>query len=157
MILPMITIVGLSTPISISCGGSIGATLGPIGICSGMVIGAAIGYAIKACLSQKKVDYKPLSNINEAKRNYLNNDAQIDNDAQAPGKPTEKDGFVPKKKWDGKKVKNPNGPGYGWPDKNGEVWIPTGPNGHGCPHWDVEDPNGDYRNVVPGGRIRGQK
>lgn len=54
--------------------------------------------------------------------------------AQAPGKPTEDDGFVPKKKWDGKKVPNPNGPGYGWPDEKGNVWVPSGPNGHGGPH-----------------------
>lgn len=61
------------------------------------------------------------------------------------------------KNWDGKKIKNPNGPGYGWPDKKGNVWVPTGPEGHGCPHWDVEKPNGDYENVVPGGRIRRKK
>lgn len=79
------------------------------------------------------------------------------NDAQAPGMPTKKDGFYPPKKWDGKKVRNPNGPGYGWPDRKGSVWVPTGPNGHGCPHWDVEHPDGSYDNVVPGGRIRGKK
>lgn len=84
-------------------------------------------------------------------------DIYYTDDAQAPGMPTENDGFYPPKKWDGKKVKNPNGPGYGWPDKKGSVWIPTGPNGHGCPHWDVEHPDGSYDNVVPGGRIRGKK
>lgn len=76
-------------------------------------------------------------------------------EAQAPGKPTESDGFIPKKNWDGKKVKHRRG--WGWPDRSGNVWIPTGPNGHGGPHWDVQMPNGDYENIVPGGGIRGQK
>jgi len=78
--------------------------------------------------------------------------------AQAPGKPTEADGFVPAKNWDGKKVKSPNGRGWGYPDKNGKVWVPSGPNGHGGPHWDVQYPNGvDYDNIVPGGGVRGKK
>lgn len=77
--------------------------------------------------------------------------------AQAPGKPTEKDGFYPPKNWDGKKVRNPNGPGFGWPDKNGHVWVPTGPEGHplahGGPHWDVQDPKTRrHRNIAPGGK-----
>lgn len=59
-------------------------------------------------------------------------------DAQAPGLPTEKDGFVPPKNWDGKKVNSPKGRGYGWPDNKGNVWVPTGPKGHGGPHWDVQ-------------------
>lgn len=25
------------------------------------------------------------------------------------------------------------------------------------PHWDVEHPDGNYDNIVPGGKIRGQK
>lgn len=79
--------------------------------------------------------------------------------AQAPGEPTADDGFIPKKNWDGEKVKNPNGPGYGWPDKAGNVWVPTGPNGHGGPHWDVQHPDGGkkYVNIVPGGKERGKK
>ncbi len=77
------------------------------------------------------------------------------NGAQAPGKPTEKDGFMPPKNWDGKKVRHRRG--YGWPDSKGNIWIPSGPNGHGGPHWDVQKPNGDYENIVPGGKIRGQK
>ena len=76
------------------------------------------------------------------------------NDAQAPGKPTEKDGYCPPKKWDGKKTKSPNGHGVGWPDAKGHVWIPTGPKAHRGPHWDVQDPKtGRHRNVLPGGRV----
>jgi hypothetical protein len=76
-------------------------------------------------------------------------------DAQAPGMPTKKDGFYPPKKWDGKKVKSPNGPGFGWPDKNGNIGVPTGPKGHGGPHWDVQSPRGrTYRNILPGGKER---
>ncbi|WP_414833990.1 polymorphic toxin type 37 domain-containing protein [Afifella sp. YEN Y35] len=77
--------------------------------------------------------------------------------ADAPGKPTEEDGFKPPKNWNGQKVKSPNGRGYGWPDKSGNVWVPTGPGpaAHGGPHWDVQRPGGGYINVYPGGRTRG--
>lgn len=74
-----------------------------------------------------------------------------------PGKPTEKDGFTPPKKSDGKKVKNPNGPGYGWLDDKGRVWVPSGADGHGGPHWDVQNPKGGYINIYPGGKKRGGK
>ena len=93
------------------------------------------------------------------KKNKSKVPAEIDtiayNDAQVPGMPTEEDGYFPPKNWDDKKVKNPNGPGMGWPDKNGHVWVPTGPHGHGGPHWDVQDPKtGRHRNILPGGRER---
>ncbi|WP_211327766.1 polymorphic toxin type 37 domain-containing protein, partial [Solilutibacter pythonis] len=80
-----------------------------------------------------------------------------DGGAQAPGMPTADDGYECPKKWDGKKVKSPNGRGYGWPDKNGNVWVPTGPGSgaHGGPHWGVQRPGGGYINVYPGGRTRG--
>ncbi len=68
---------------------------------------------------------------------------------------TEKDGFIPKKNWDSEKVKHCRG--FGWPDKKGSIWIPSGPNGHGGPHWDVQHPDGSYDNILPGGKIRGQK
>jgi hypothetical protein len=81
-----------------------------------------------------------------------------------PGKPSEGDGFVPPKNWDGEMVPNPNGPGKGYPDKSGDVWVPTGTGGaprtgttgpaHGGAHWDVQTPGGGYRNVYPGGKVR---
>lgn len=76
--------------------------------------------------------------------------------ADAPGQPAAGDGYTPPKKWDGKKVRNPNGNGAGWPDAKGDVWVPTGSGGdaHGGPHWDVQTPGGKYRNVYPGGKIR---
>jgi len=73
-----------------------------------------------------------------------------------PGKPTETDGVKPPKKWDGKKVKNPNGHGAGYPDNKGNVWVPTGEGGHGGAHWDVQNPKtGKHTNVNPGGGVRG--
>ncbi len=62
-----------------------------------------------------------------------------------------------RKNSDGKKKKHPKTGQYGWPDKKGKIWVPTGPGStaHGGPHWDVVDPNGhDYDNVYPGGIIR---
>lgn len=76
-------------------------------------------------------------------------------DAQAPGKPTEADGFTPPKNWNGEKEGHRRG--WGWRDKRGSIWIPTGPKGHGCPHWDVQHKDGTYENIVPGGRRRGEK
>ena len=78
---------------------------------------------------------------------------------KVPGKPTAEDGYVPPKRGpgaDGAPVKNPNGPGRGWVDENGDVWVPTGPGptAHGGPHWDVQTPGGGHRNVYPGGRVR---
>lgn len=71
--------------------------------------------------------------------------------AGAPGKPTEKDGFIPPKKWDGKKVPHPETGQYGYPDKYGSIWVPSGLGNlaHGGPHWDVIDKHGDHRNVRP--------
>jgi hypothetical protein len=80
--------------------------------------------------------------------------SQDTTDAQAPGKPTENDGYIPPKNWNGKKVKNPNGSGAGWLDSKGNVWIPTGVKGHGGSHWDVQFPGGGYINVYPGGKVR---
>ncbi|MGI0134100.1 MAG: polymorphic toxin type 37 domain-containing protein, partial [Candidatus Micrarchaeaceae archaeon] len=73
--------------------------------------------------------------------------------ARAPGLPTAADGFVPAKNWDGLRIPSPNGAGYGYPDANGNVWVPTGtgPLAHGGPHWDVQQPGGGYQNVYPGG------
>jgi len=79
------------------------------------------------------------------------------NNAQAPGKPTIKDGYKPPKNWDGKKIRPPKGGKVGWPDDKGNVWVPTGPGptAHGGPHWDVQHPGGKgYTNVYPGGKIR---
>jgi len=80
--------------------------------------------------------------------------------AQAPGEPTEKDKFKPKKGWDRKKVKVQKGPlkgKAGYPDKDGNIWVPTGPKGHGGPEWDVQNPKtGKNTNVYPGGKIRGK-
>jgi hypothetical protein len=86
-----------------------------------------------------------------------NGPPDMGSDPKAPGKPTEAEDYKEPKNWDGKLVKNPNGRGYGYPAKNGSVWIPTGPrpgNAHGGPHWDVQYPNGDYENVFPGGKVR---
>ena len=76
------------------------------------------------------------------------------NGPKAPGKPGEAEGFMDPKggeNW----VPNPNpgrgGSSHGWQDAKGDVWCPSGPGGraHGGPHWDVQTPGGDYRNVKP--------
>jgi len=68
--------------------------------------------------------YELSFNLCEIEKCYKKNDILLqdkNNDAQAPGKPTKEDGFIPYKNWDGKKVKNPNGSGSGWPDHKSNV------------------------------------
>jgi hypothetical protein len=67
--------------------------------------------------------------------------------AQAPGMPGPKNNYKPPKNWNGEKVRSPRG--YGWPDKYGNIWVPTGPFGHRGPHWDVQKPDGSHENVLP--------
>lgn len=52
-----------------------------------------------------------------------------------------------------KKVRNPNGEGKGWEDKNGNVWVPT-PKMHGGEGWTVQKPDGGHYHAYPGGKIR---
>ena len=66
------------------------------------------------------------------------------------GVPPPETGYKPPKKWNGKKVKNPNGPGSGYPDENGKVWVPTDHKGTHAPHWDVQNPKtGKHEPVYP--------
>lgn len=80
---------------------------------------------------------------------------------KAPFEPGSHTGFVPPKKWDGDVVKHKpksgKSKGFGYPDRKGRVWIPSGNDGHGGAHWDVQLPNGKHINVCPDGSIRGQK
>jgi Bacterial toxin 37/Pretoxin HINT domain len=159
---------GLSIPFSTGCsGGAMGAAFGPIGFVGGLAVGGIIGCAIKFGMRNKVAEYTLNYDVDklgsyvqtkkkkEVKTKDKKKESSGCEDAQAPGMPTEEDGFFPKKNWDGKKVRHRRG--YGWPDKKGNIWIPTGPRGHGCPHWDVQRPDGTYDNVVPGGKIRGQR
>ena len=82
----------------------------------------------------------------------------------APGMPGPEDGYKRPKRWDGRRVRNPNGPGYGVPDKDGNVWVPTGVGGsfpgsdgraHGGPHWDIQNPwTGEHENRRPNKKKR---
>ena len=95
----------------------------------------------------------------ENERGFLQKEENKNDDAQAPGMPTENDGYTPSKNWDGEKKRHSKTGQYGWPDKDGKIWVPTGPGprAHGGPHWDVVDKKGKHDNVLPGGKIRGQK
>jgi len=48
-----------------------------------------------------------------------------------------------------RKVRNPNGNGWGWLDNKGRVWVPTDHKGTHAPHWDRELPDGSHENVYP--------
>ena len=66
--------------------------------------------------------------------------------------PPDHPNFKPPKKGN-RKVNNPNGPGKGWEDKNGNVWIPDNTM-HGGEGWTVQYPNGGHEHAYPGGHIR---
>lgn len=161
---------GLSIPFgSVAGGATAGSFFGPPALIIGAMLGSAIGAFVSMIQSDSISSYK----VNLGNTHYIDNfihqqnnddkseesdkDSDDKTDAQAPGKPTEQDGYTPPKNWDGKKVKNPNGSGSGWPDKKGNVWVPTGhgSKAHGGPHWDVQDPKtGKHTNILPGGRER---
>jgi len=158
IILPL----GISMGIPFGCatGGTIGSFFGPItctvGVIAGTLIGAIITVFNDNTIPTYKLPHYDISYINQQRGDLFHlNDKS--NEAQAPGKPTKNDGFESPKRSDGKKVQHPKTGRYGWPDKSGNVWAPSGPNGHGAPHWDVQFPDGDYVNVMPGGYIRGTK
>ena len=52
-----------------------------------------------------------------------------------------------------KKGKNPNGPGYGWVDSEGNVWV-WDPKMHGGPGWIIQEPDGGHSHAYPGGGTR---
>ena len=70
-----------------------------------------------------------------------------------PDVPPDHPDYTPPKKNGDKKVKNPNGPGRGWPAKDGGVWMPT-PNMHGGEGWTVQYPGGGHSHAYPGGKVR---
>ena len=70
-----------------------------------------------------------------------------------PNAPPDHPDYIPPKKGGGKKVKNPNGPGRGWPSKDGGVWMPD-PDMHGGEGWTVQYPGGGHSHAYPGGKVR---
>ena len=150
-----------STPASLSfagasiAAGGVSLLAGP----AGWAIGAAAlgSYALfKVCdKNHKELLQLEMSEGDNSDDNSKNQEKQKQD--KAPGKPTENDGYIPPKRWDGKKVKHPKTGQHGWPDDKGKVWVPTGsgPLAHGGPHWDVIDKTGNHINIMPGGKIRG--
>lgn len=158
MFIPIVASIGMSVPFDIIFGaGTLGCMFGPVTFCCSVAV-AGIATAIIYQSSKKKhTDFNLVLESAEGCNFKMIPDCfeQETENAQAPGLPAEKDGFIPKKNWDGKKAKHRRG--WGWPDQKGNIWVPTGPNGHGGPHWDVQHPDGSYTNIVPGGKARGEK
>lgn len=70
-----------------------------------------------------------------------------------PDVPPDHPSYVPPKKYKGGKVKNPNGPGRGWPAEDGGVWVYS-PKMHGGEGWTVQYPGGGHSHAYPGGGVR---
>jgi len=153
---------GISFGSGAATGATAGSFWGPITCAGGVILGGAIGIIAKAYSGLDKVNYRLDFDVAKIDRHLINTkNVDIDEaDAQAPGKPTENDGFIPKKNWDGKKIKHSKTGQCGYPDKKRNVWIPTGPGplAHGGPHWDVVSEDGrQHWNILPGGKLRGEK
>lgn len=68
--------------------------------------------------------------------------------------PNPKSGYVPPKgNPNPRKVRNPNGRGYGWPAQDGGVWVPDN-SMDGGPGWVVQYPNGRHEHHYPDGHVR---
>lgn len=160
--IPAVATVGFCVPFDIIVQAETwGCMFGPVTFCCSIAI-AGVTVAVMYQFRKQKVTNFDLvcGGVNQIHLQASDNNKYPDMvGAQALGKPTEDDSFIPKKNWDGKKIRNPNGPGFRWPDENGWVWVPTGPSGHGGPHWDVQIPGKSkkYVNIVPGGKERGKK
>lgn len=157
MLVPVSAVVGLTVPFGVEWGGAAGSFFGPPGIIGGIVIGGLLGCVIKSCTTNKVREYQLVFDPAKIQQHLNDNSQDKNNSAQAPGMPTKEDGYIPPKGWDGEKTRHPKNNKVGWPDKKGNIWVPSGPNGHGGPHWDVQHPDGNYDNVLPGGKIRGEK
>ncbi|MEZ5662216.1 MAG: RHS repeat-associated core domain-containing protein [Burkholderiaceae bacterium] len=132
---------GLNPVSGALAGAGAGSVFGPVGTVvggiGGAVVGGWIGWNVVGPMWAKPPE-----------------NAYDPNGPKAPGKPGEAEGFKDPKggeNW----VPNPNpgkgGSSWGWQDAKGDVWCPSGQGGrsHGGPHWDVQTPGGDYRNVKP--------
>lgn len=144
--------VGLMCTIGVSfgqgavAGGTAGGFFGPVTIGAGIIVGGVIGIAT-ACLfkDRTKAEYRFEFDSNKIEEQFRKNagynvteksDEQKkeeqkkkdkereESGAQAPGKPTVDDGWEEPKNWNGEKVKTKKG--WGYPSRNGEVWVPTG-------------------------------
>lgn len=183
--IPWQAVIGFSISYDLGVGGCLGGvTLGPVGLVGGIALGGVASCVIKYCTRERIAEYdvelepEVLRSVFGGTSSYAKSkgkgeekgkegdkgkeeakDKEKDKDGKAPGKPnTEEDGFVPEKKWDGRKVKHPHTGQRGYPNEDGNLWVPSGESGHGGPHWDIIDKKGKHiGNVHPGGHIRGAK
>ena len=160
MFIPIATTIGMAIPFDmILSAGSFGCMFGPVSFCCSIVAAGAVA-AITYQVSKEK--QKEFCLVSDDKDGWnvtfeYNDKIKGSTDAQAPGLPTENDGFVPKKNWDGKKVRHPKTGQVGWPNSKESIWVPTGvgPLAHGGPHWDVISKDGKrHWNIMPGGKER---
>lgn len=99
MLLPVLSAgLGISFGAGAAAGGAAGSFLGPATFVGGVVIGGVIGVVIRTLSNGEIQHYQLLFNANDIDQYFQNNKSD---DAQAPGKPTEEDGYEPPKKWEG--------------------------------------------------------
>lgn len=156
MFIPVATTIGMAIPFDLVFqAGAWGCMFGPVSFCCSIAVAGIVAVVAYNCGKEKCTDFSLCGD------DVQGWDLTIHyNDAQAPGKPTKSDGFVPKKNWDGSKVKHPITGQVGWPDEKGNIWKPTGlgSSAHGGPHWDVISKDGKrHWNIMSGGKQRGSK
>jgi uncharacterized protein YneF (UPF0154 family) len=95
-LIALITMTGICTPFVTGCGATIGAPLGPVGICSGIILGGAIGYFIKTLIKEKIADNPFAFNINKQKvrSQHNNSNKQPKDNKKDPKKPRNTDFYA---------------------------------------------------------------
>ena len=95
--------------------------------------------------------------VNGAGSKYVLQSQEKDGRIDKDNPPPPESGYKPPKKglskYDKGRVKNPNGPGKGWPAKDGGVWVPDD-NMHGGHGWTVQYPDGSHWHAYPEGGKR---
>lgn len=124
--------------------------VGEAGVAPAVAAGCLLFCASSAGVPDELAKIRPLYN-----KGKIPSDAKDPNGSKAPGKPGTAEGFKDPKS--GERWGN-SSRGKGWVAGSGSVWVPTGPDGspnaHGGKHWDVQNPDGTYDNVYPGGARR---
>ena len=109
-----------------------------------------IKQAVEAVIKAKTVNN---SNTEEPYAVLQNQDSPVVSSTIDKNSPPDHPNYTPPKKHKGGKVKNPNGPGWGWPAEDRGVWMPD-PDMHGGEGWTIQYPGGGHSHAYPGGGVR---
>ncbi len=109
-----------------------------------------IKQAVEAVIKAETINN---ANAEEPYAVLQNQDSPVISSTIDKNSPPDHPDYIPPKKHKGGKVKNPNGHGWGWPAKDGGVWMPD-LDMHGGEGWTIQYPGGGHSHAYPGGGVR---